>query len=111
MSEPPTAPTPQLAILVPPPQSGADPGFPVGGVPTLWGGGRQHTILSNFLKNCMKSRKFWTVGGRVPPPPNPPLAMDLEKGQSNNLNSVHDAISFTSLHFQDCTSGFLKKKN
>ena len=25
--------------------------------------GRQHTILSNFLKNCMKSRKFWAVGG------------------------------------------------
>ena len=68
MSEPPTAPTPQLAILVPPPQSGADPGFPVGGGANPLGG-RQHTILSNFLKNCMKSRKFWTVGGRAPGAP------------------------------------------
>ena len=41
-------------------------------------GACQHTILSNFPKNCMKSRKFWTVGGgggRAPgaPPLNPPL--------------------------------------
>ena len=28
--------------------------------------GGQHTILSNFPKNCMKSRKFWVVGGRTP---------------------------------------------
>ena len=27
--------------------------------------GHQHTILSNFPKNCMKSRKFWAVGGRA----------------------------------------------
>ena len=27
--------------------------------------GHQHTILSNFHKNCMKSRKFWALGGRV----------------------------------------------
>ena len=37
-------------------KSGADRGFPVGGAPTLWGW--QHTILSNFPKNCMKSREF-----------------------------------------------------
>ena len=41
---------------------GADPGFSVGGVPTLRGG-RQHTILSKFPKNCIKLRKFWAVGG------------------------------------------------
>ena len=38
------------------------------GAPTL--GGRQHTILSNFPKNCMESRKFWAVEGeRVPGAP------------------------------------------
>ena len=25
--------------------------------------GRQHMILPNFVKNCMKLRKFWAVGG------------------------------------------------
>ena len=28
-------------------------------------GGRQHMILPNFAKNCMKLRKFWAVGGRA----------------------------------------------
>ena len=45
--------------------TGADPGFPVGGGADPLGG-RQHTILLNFPKNCMKSRKFWAVGGRPP---------------------------------------------
>ena len=49
--------------------TGADPGFPVGGGADPLGG-RQHTILLNFPKNCMKSRKFWAVGGA---PINPPL--------------------------------------
>ena len=55
----------------------ADPGFPQGGR-QLPGGGRQHTILPNFPKNCMKSKEFGHPGGgRVPlappPPLNPPL--------------------------------------
>ena len=37
--------------------SEADPGFPVGGGADP-GGGHQHTILSNFPQNCMKSRKY-----------------------------------------------------
>ena len=49
---------------------GADPGFSVGGGADP-PGGRQHTILSKFPKNCMKSRKFWTVGGREPGEPSP----------------------------------------
>ena len=55
--------------------AGADPGFPVGGIADHLGGGRQHTILSNFPKNCMKSRKFWAVGrARARGAPlNPPL--------------------------------------
>ena len=42
--------------------AGADPGFPVGGGANP-PGGRQHMILPNFAKNCMKLRKFWAVGG------------------------------------------------
>ena len=42
--------------------TGADPGFPVGGGANP-PGGRQHMILPNFVKNCMKLRKFWAVGG------------------------------------------------
>ena len=45
--------------------AGADPGFPVG-----WGanpsGGTPTYDLPNFAKNCMKLRKFWTVGRRTP---------------------------------------------
>ena len=37
--------------------------FPEEGAPTL--GGRQHTILPNFPKNCMKLKEFGPPGGRV----------------------------------------------
>ena len=56
--------------------SGADPGFPVGGGANPLGG-RQHMILPNFAKNCMKLRKFWAVGGA--PPLNPPLIVINER--------------------------------
>ena len=52
-------------------QAGTDPGFPVGGDANPSGGRRQHTILPDFPKNCMKLRKFWLGGtrrGRVDPP-------------------------------------------
>ena len=39
----------------------ADPGFPRGGAPTLRGG-RQHMILPNFPKNCMKLKEFGPPG-------------------------------------------------
>ena len=44
-------------------KSGVDAGFPVGGClnPPV---GREHMILSNFLKNGMKLRKFCAVAGR-----------------------------------------------
>ena len=53
----------------------ADPGFPRGGAPTPRGGGRQHMILPNFPKNCMKLKEFGS-GGRasLAPPFDPPLA-------------------------------------
>ena len=41
---------------------GEDPGFPIGGG-TNPPGGCQHIILPNFVKNCMKLRKFWGIGG------------------------------------------------
>ena len=48
--------------------TGADTGFPVamGANPE---GGRQHTHLPDFPKNCMKLRKFWFVRGEGAPPP------------------------------------------
>ena len=67
----------KLALLLPyktrggsriPCRSGADPL-----------GGRLHTILSNFPKNCMKLRKFWAVGGRGGRAPGaPPLGSATE---------------------------------
>ena len=41
----------------------ADPGFPRGGGANS-PGGRQHTILPNFPKNCMKLKEFGPRGGR-----------------------------------------------
>ena len=44
----------------------ADPGFPPGGGANSPGeGGRQHTILPKFPKNCMKLKEFGPPGGRV----------------------------------------------
>ena len=43
--------------------AGVDPRFPVGGGANPPGGVRQHTNLPDFPKNCMKLRKFWSVGG------------------------------------------------
>ena len=41
--------------------------FPEEGAPTLQGGGgRQHTILPNFPKNCMKLKEFGPRGGARP---------------------------------------------
>ena len=47
----------------------ADPGFPRGGGANF-PGGRQHTILPNFPKNCMKLKEFGPPGGpRIPRAP------------------------------------------
>ena len=71
--------------------SGADPGFPVGGGANPLGG-RQHMILPNFAKNCMKLRKFWAVGGggarRGAPPLNPPLGIDFLHLMFITLNTI-----------------------
>ena len=40
--------------------------FPEEGAPTLQGG-RQHTILPNFPKNCMKLKEFGPPGGGARP--------------------------------------------
>ena len=37
--------------------------FPEVGAPTLGGRGRQHTILPNFRKNCMKLKEFGPLEG------------------------------------------------
>ena len=53
-----------------------DPGFPRGGSANFPGG--QHTILPNFLENCMKSKEFGCEGrGAHAPraPLNPPMVL------------------------------------
>ena len=61
--------------------AGADTGFPVGGGTNPPGGGHQHKNLPDLSKNCMKLRKFWSVGGgavrRERPPLHPPLVRDF----------------------------------
>ena len=77
--------------------SGADPGFPVGGSPTLQEGdvSTVYTSLPDFPKNCMKLRKFWSVGvGGAPgetPPLDPPLSFqfDYRKLQNKQVFQGH----------------------
>ena len=48
----------------------ADPGFPRGGGANPLGrGGRQHAILPNFPKYCMKLKEFAPRGARPSRPP------------------------------------------
>ena len=44
----------------------ADPGFPKGGGTNSPGEGRQHTMLPNFPKNCMKLKEFGPRGVCIP---------------------------------------------
>ena len=56
----------------------ADPGFPIGGTPTSWGGGTPTPDTATFRKICMSKRKNWDLWGarRVHPldPPMHPVA-------------------------------------
>ena len=54
--------------------------FPEEGAPTPQGV-RQHTILPNFPKNCMKLKEFGSQGGRasLAPPLDPPLQKRTER--------------------------------
>ena len=56
------APLPFATHTLPP--AVADPGFPRGGGANSLGG-RQHTILPYFPKNCMKLKEFEPLGGRA----------------------------------------------
>ena len=66
--------------------SGTDAGFPVGGGANP-PGGRQHMILPNFAKNCMKLRKFWAVGRGAPL--NPPLLLYSFNKQKKSHSVSH----------------------
>ena len=68
------------------PYSVADPGFPWGGVPTPQGG-RQHTILPNFPKNCMKLKEFGPPGGHT----------SLLRSATGYWNRSIDIVSFVIL--------------
>ena len=61
------------------PRAVADPGFPQGGGANS-PGGRQHTILPNFPKNCMKLKEFGPPGGSARPwrPPLDPPMLTME---------------------------------
>ena len=53
------------------PSSGADPALVIGGGTNSLDGGADPIYFINFLKNPMKLKKFWSVGGRAgsaPPP-------------------------------------------
>ena len=54
-----------------------DPGFPQGGGVNPPRGGREHAILPNSPKNCMKLKEFGRRGGGVRPS-RPPLDPPLE---------------------------------
>ena len=59
-----------------------DPGFPRrGGWGATFQRGRQHTILPNFRKNCMKLKKFGPPGGA---PPCTPLRSATVKTHTDN---------------------------
>ena len=70
------------------------------GAPTL-GGGRQHTILPNFPKNCMKLKEFrpqWE-GRPSRPPLDPPListCIDLPQYQTS-IQFLRQNISFLAI--------------
>ena len=71
----------------------ADPGFPRGGGANS-PGGRQHTILPKFPKNCMKLKEFGARGmggASLAPPLDPPLLSHDNQnifayGQTTNKN-------------------------
>ena len=71
--------------------SGADPGFPIGEGANPPGGGRQYTNLPDLLKNCIKLRKFRSVGGggarAGSAPLDPPLDILVNTLQSQPYHS------------------------
>ena len=55
----------------------------------LPGGGRQHKILPNFPKNCMKSKEFGLPGGGRPLRPlNPPLVRVTKMHLKNSHGNI-----------------------
>ena len=69
--------------------SGADPGFPVGGGAHPPGGGRQHTNLPDWSKNCMKLRKFFVCRGTCRSAPLDPTLQLLQQIVWNRYKARH----------------------
>ena len=60
----------------------ANPGFPRGSAPTLWGGGAPMHDFAKFSKNCMKLKEFRPgVHASVVPPLDPPMISFNLNGQ------------------------------
>ena len=64
--------------------------------------GRQHVNLPDFLKNCMKLRKFWSVGGGAPLDPSlVPIFVSISYS-SNFLYPSSIIVSIRSLQCGMC---------
>ena len=70
--------------------------FPEEGAPTPRGG-RQHTILPHFPKNCMKLKEFGPPGGGARPsrpPLDPPLLFTMRKTNKSIRNATCFALIY-----------------
>ena len=68
------------------------------GAPNLGGGGRQHTMLSNFPKNCMKFKDVGHGGGGV----GGGVVRGAARSSDPPMNNIFS-------HPYSCTSSSLKK--
>ena len=84
--------------------------LPSRGTPTYY-------FVKNFPKNCMKSRTFWTVGGRVPEAPpksatgiNTPIFLpdsllkigSQKPGSHSSIHSFQNQQKCENFYFRDC---------
>ena len=83
----------------------ADPGFPRGGGANPPGWGRQHTILPNVPKNCMKLKEFGPRWGGIPRAPLDPPLRDHQRNNRSALLEFFLITSITKLPFLPTTSG------
>ena len=66
-------------------KSGVDPGFPIGGVPTLVGGGANLRHRCFSVKTCVKTKEFGPVGGGG----HAPETFVCRSAPGNEFGSIH----------------------
>ena len=86
-----------------------DPGFPQGGGVNPPRGGREHAILPNSPKNCMKLKEFGRRGGGVRPsrPPLDPPLLIVDKGKNAAPNFPAKNRLLMQAHFYRWRDGLL----